>query len=143
MRVPLLGFGQEHAEVVDWSLDALDLAFFCTFNNERCAYYTITCCHVEVYLLSFLGYRQDWWGRKCFLQVHECLSGFLRPLEFLSFPEQLIEGQRASPSLLMKRLRAASLPVSCCTPLTLVGSFIRAMAWTFSWFASIPRAETM
>src|ERR1044072_1545005 len=95
MQVPLLRFGQEHAEVVDRSLDALDLAFFCAFDNECCAYDAVACCHIEVQLLSFFGYRQDWWGRECLLQVRECFGGFFRPLEFLSFPEQLIERQRA------------------------------------------------
>src|SRR3954468_16822848 len=97
VRVPLLRFCQEHAEVVDRSLHALALAFFCALDDECCAYHTVACCHVEVQLFSFFGYRQDRWGRECLLQVRECFAGFFGPLEFLSFPEQLVEWQRAFP----------------------------------------------
>src|ERR1043165_784538 len=95
MRVPLLRFCQEHAEVVDRSPYALDLAFFCAVDDECCAYDAVACCHVEVQFFSFFGHRQDWWGRKCLLQVRECFAGFFSPLEFLSFPKQLVERRRA------------------------------------------------
>src|SRR3954471_6409541 len=95
MWVSLLGFCQEHAEVVDWPLYALDFAFFFTFDDECCAYHTVACCYVEVQLLSFFGHRQDRWGRECLLQVRECFAGFFSPLEFLSFSEQLVEWQCA------------------------------------------------
>src|SRR3954468_10925169 len=95
MRVPLLRFGQEHAEVVDRPLDALDLAFFCALDNECCAYDAVARCYVEVQFFSFLGHRQDWWSRECLLQVRECCAGFFGPFKFLSFPEQLVERHRA------------------------------------------------
>src|SRR4051812_37556637 len=92
---------------------------------------------------SVFGHHQDWWSRERPFRVRECFAGFFGPLDFFSLSEQLVEWQCSLPNLLMKRLSAASLPVSYCTPLISVGSCILAIAWTFSGFASIPRAETI
>ena len=48
MRVSLLGAGEDFAEVVDWSLDALHLAFFSALDDEYCTYNAASSGDVEV-----------------------------------------------------------------------------------------------
>src|SRR4051812_35545483 len=61
VRVPLLWLCEQRAEVVDWSLYALDFAFFCALDDEHRAHDTAVRCYVEVQLFPFFRHRQDWW----------------------------------------------------------------------------------
>src|ERR1041385_445046 len=65
--VSLLWLCEQCAKVVDWSLYALDFAFFCALDDEDRAHYTAARCYVEVQFLPFFGHRQDWWSREGFL----------------------------------------------------------------------------
>src|ERR1041385_7981790 len=87
VRVPLLWLREQRAQVVNWSLDALEFAFFCTLDDKHCAHDAPACCYVEVQLFPFFRHRQDWRGRKGLLKVCECIASFLGPLKFFSFSQ--------------------------------------------------------
>jgi hypothetical protein len=76
------------------------------------------------------------------LQLLEGCSTSLVQEKGPAFRSSLKKGSALSANLEMKRLRAASDPVSFWTSLTRVGALIASIALIFSGFASMPQYET-
>src|ERR1043165_7654568 len=110
----VLGFGRKRPDLKQYRISGLTLGTAKIGGVERVFFRSANALRASSVHLNFSPFLSSWWN-----------------------------GRVLSTSLLMKRLSAASLPVSCCTHLMFVGSCILAIAWNFSGFASIPRAETM
>src|SRR4051812_22004001 len=73
VRVPLFCWRQYLAEVVDWALDPVGLAFFGSFNHEYGAYHLMRGCYVQQQRLAYLWCDQDRRGGEQSLQNFECV----------------------------------------------------------------------
>ena len=74
---------QKLAEVVDWALDPMGLAFFGLFDHEYGADHLVCGCYVQQQRLALLWRDQDRRGGEKTLEAFKCIVGFRRPLEFI------------------------------------------------------------
>ena len=93
VRVPLLGGGQDLAEVVYGPLYAVYFALFRALDDEHGTDDIVPSGDVEVERLAFLGDNKDQGSRQYSLEISERYPSLCCPLELLCLFQQLVEGE--------------------------------------------------
>src|SRR4051812_8814152 len=76
VRVPLLCWSENLAEVVNWALEPVGLAFFWSFDHEYCADHLMCGCYVQQQGLALFWRDQNGRGGEEPLEAFECVVGF-------------------------------------------------------------------
>jgi hypothetical protein len=119
------------------------VALFKSLGYQYCADHLGGCGDVEQQGLLGWWWHHDRGRGEEGLQLLERQVRLVCPLELVRLFRSLKKGRPFSPSLLIKRPRAAIIPVSFMTSFFPVGRFILRMASTLVGFASMTRWLTM